>query len=282
MNIHNNVLPNGLSKCVLVGFDDGRSSDLQVIRTMMRYNIKGTFFINSCNIGQPGYLSEKEIIDISNNFEIAVHTMNHINMTNCPLPVLLEELIEDRRQLERITGKIVNGMAYPYGKVNERAANVTKNLGFAYARKSNETRKLASEIDIYNWMPTCHVNDELLKLGRELIETDWINVKGQCAVLFLTGHSVELQRTEMQDLFVRFCQLVGNRNDIWYATCMEYIQYCNAVERLDYSLSRERVYNPNAIDVWIRINGDPLKISAGETKNLEEYYGRQDSENNSK
>ncbi len=50
----------------------------------------------------------------------------------------------------------------------------------------------------------------------------------------------------------------AGRNDIWYATNIEIIDYMDAARRLIFSTDCRRVYNPNAISVWLEIDGDTV------------------------
>lgn len=45
---------------------------------------------------------------------------------------------------------------------------------------------------------------------------------------------------------------MGGREDIWYATNLEIVDYMNAARGLIYSADGTTVYNPHALDVWIR------------------------------
>lgn len=270
MNVQTNIFPKGLSKCVLMSFDDGNKRDLQIAEIMEQYGIRGTFHINSGCLGKKDYLTSNELLEISKRNEIAAHTVNHINMTNCPLTVALRELVEDRVILEEYTGKIIRGMAFPYGKSNEKICKAIYNLGFEYARKSDISNKLVTEYNFSSWTPTCHINEELLFLAKKLITSDWLKIKGNSGVLFLMGHSCQLQNSKIREIFKESCKIVGNRDDIWYATCIEYVDYINALQRLQYSGAMTRVHNPSDIDVWIMVNECPIKIGAGITIELEE------------
>jgi len=50
---------------VTLTFDDGRISDATVARMLNAHGLPGTFFINSGNVGKPGYLSVDDLRAIS-------------------------------------------------------------------------------------------------------------------------------------------------------------------------------------------------------------------------
>ena len=62
----------------------------------------------------------------------------------------------------------------------------------------------------------------------------------------------------------QFCQLAGGREDTWYATNIEIIDYMDAAKRLQFSADYEKVYNPNACSVWLQLNSDKcVEIEGG-------------------
>ncbi|MNU05588.1 hypothetical protein D3C72_2504470 [compost metagenome] len=61
----------------------------------------------------------------------------------------------------------------------------------------------------------------------------------------------------------KFCAMIGKRDDIWYATNIEVLDYVEAVKSLRFSVDQSRVYNPTATDVWITAEGNSVKIPAG-------------------
>ena len=47
---------------------------------------------------------------------------------------------------------------------------------------------------------------------------------------------------------------MGGREDIWYATNIEIIDYMQVVKRLIYSANGETVYNPSAQSAWLIVD----------------------------
>lgn len=52
----------------------------------------------------------------------------------------------------------------------------------------------------------------------------------------------------------QFCQLVGGRDDVWYVTNMEIVDYIKAYDKLKFSADLSFVYNPTAHNVWLSVN----------------------------
>ena len=67
------------------------------------------------------------------------------------------------------------------------------------------------------------------------------------------------------DRIETFCEMVGNREDVWYATNMEIYEYVEAYRHLNFSVEGKLVHNPSALSVWFKYGGITCKVGAGET-----------------
>ena len=82
----------------------------------------------------------------------------------------------------------------------------------------------------------------------------------QClAQIFFCDKMVFVRRAE------DFCLRVGGRDDVWYATNIEVVDYINATKALRISIDLDTFYNPSAISVWLTVDGMTLEIPAGKT-----------------
>ena len=81
------------------------------------------------------------------------------------------------------------------------------------------------------------------------------------------GHSYEFTEDygNNWDPMEEFCEFIGGRNDIWYATNIEIVDYMNAAKNLKYTATGDMVYNPSADSVWISVDGEIHEIRGGET-----------------
>ena len=84
-------------------------------------------------------------------------------------------------------------------------------------------------------------------------------------MMYVWGHSYEFDRDDSWGLIEEFCEYIGGRDDIWYATNIEIVDYMNAAKNLRFSAKGDKVYNPSAITVCISVNGKIYNIAAGET-----------------
>lgn len=60
-----------------------------------------------------------------------------------------------------------------------------------------------------------------------------------------------------------FCHMAGQREDTWYATNIEIVDYMNAAAALKYTIDGDLVYNPSAMAVWISVDGTIVKVPGG-------------------
>ncbi len=59
--------------------------------------------------------------------------------------------------------------------------------------------------------------------------------------------------------------MAGGREDIWYATNIEIVDYMKAAGNLKFTIDENLVYNPNARSVWIQADKDFCEIPGGKT-----------------
>ena len=62
--------------------------------------------------------------------------------------------------------------------------------------------------------------------------------------------------------------MVGGREDIWYATNIDIVDYMEASKRLIFTADSQKVFNPSAMDVWITVDDVPLYLKGGSFTSL--------------
>ena len=191
--------------------------------------------------------------------------MTHPTVARCPMPHVVNEVVEDRRGLEEIVRYPVRGMSYPNGSYSEEIKNMLPHVGIEYSRVVEETRSFELPTDLYEWKATCHHNNGLLELTDEFIE---LNRSQLLYLFYVWGHSYEFNRDDNWELIEEFCEKIGNRDDIWYATNIEIVDYMNAFKNLRFSMDSSFVYNPSIQTVWISVNGEIYEIKGGEQVDL--------------
>ncbi|GAE29581.1 polysaccharide deacetylase [Halalkalibacter hemicellulosilyticusJCM 9152] len=89
-------------------------------------------------------------------------------------------------------------------------------------------------------------------------------------MLYVWGHSYEFDNDMNWDMIESFCKLVGGREDIWYATNMEIVDYLKAFRNLKFSADSQFALNPNALSVWLNVDGIIYEVKGGEQVRLSE------------
>jgi peptidoglycan/xylan/chitin deacetylase (PgdA/CDA1 family) len=118
-------------------WDDGAKEDVRLAELLLRYQLKGTFYIPLANVEKREVLSKTEINIIANDFEIAAHTVNHKYLTTISNEEAQYEIESSKKKLEDIINKSVDGFCFPGGKYNNTHIKLVKEAGFKYARTIN-------------------------------------------------------------------------------------------------------------------------------------------------
>ena len=246
--------PGGKAKALTMSYDDGKVQDERLVGIFNQYGIKGTFNLNYGLLEKPPRLSAERVQWLYRGHEIATHTMSHPTIGRCPLTETAEEILEDRKGLERLTGQIVRGHAYPNGSYNEEIKQLFRSLGIAYGRVGTAVDDFELPKDPMEWHPTCHHNDpELMQKARFFAE---YKKKQYLKLMYVWGHSYEFDNNDNWEVIEEFCRFIGGREDIWYATNIEIIDYMESAKRLRFSADGTMAFNPGAESVWLEIDGE--------------------------
>jgi len=57
--------------------------------------------------------------------------------------------------------------------------------------------------------------------------------------------------------------MVGGKDDIWYATNIEIVDYLKAMRNLKFTADQTVVLNQSMIDVWIEVGDTIVKVPGG-------------------
>lgn len=227
----------GKLKAVTFSFDDGTSEDKRLIELFNKYGLKSTFNLNSNCLGKKHTsvcdgekrdnfrYSAEELPEIYKGHEVAVHTLDHINLTQQTDEEIIRQVEEDRANLSKIMGYEVVGMAYPCGGVNcnEHVAEVIKNnTGIKYARTTLKTDSFDLQDNLYLYVPSnayhAYTYEKTMTLCKRFLETP----ADKPQILYLWGHSYEIAFGEnrweyMEDI----CRIISGYDDIFYGTNAE-------------------------------------------------------------
>ncbi len=225
-----------VKKFVTFSFDDGVRQDKRLIALFDKYGLKGTFNLNSSFLGLNGgrevngkFLNNSkvfpsEVKSVYSGHEVSVHTLTHPNLTCEEEETIIYQVEEDRKQLSRLVGYEVVGMAYPCGGVNNDdrvAAILEKSTGVQYARTINSTLSFDLPANPYRWHPTVYARD--YKAMFDLAEK-FVGLKtDKPQIFYIWGHAHEFDILDDMnwESVEKFCRIVSGRDDILYGTNKE-------------------------------------------------------------
>ncbi len=282
------AFPGGKHKVLTMSYDDGKNSDRKLVSIFNKYGIKGTFNVNSGLVKDDIRINPEEWPELYKGHEVAAHTLTHPTIDRCPTSEVIEEVLDDRKFIEKIMHYPVRGLAYPNGSYSPRVERILEDLGIKYGRiigdeyaatyntlQAQEVcgRSVVGDTNGFNfpsnfleWKATCHHNHGLLEFGKAFKA---LKKQQYLYMMYVWGHSYEFDRDNNWDVIEQFCEMMGGQDDIWYATNIQIVDYMEAYDRLQFAADRSFVYNPSAMSVWIIINDDKVvEIKGGETVTL--------------
>ncbi len=230
----------GKRKALTFSFDDGVLEDVRVIEILNKYGLKGTFNLNSGLLTQTAFWFYREkcvrhinyldSVNLYDGHEIASHSYTH------PYPDMLDyshndianQVKLDKKILECIYGRKVQGFAYPMGTYNDDMIGILKESGFRYARTIHETNRFDLPENLLLWDPTCHfLDDHVEALFRQFSETE------ETAVFYIWGHSYELTSDADFEKFDRLCASLAHHDEVAYLTNIEIINAISPARSAD-------------------------------------------------
>lgn len=268
------LFPGGKSKALTLSYDDGVVQDRRLVELCRQYGVKCTFNLGSAVLGYQGTVTgpKGNTIDISKvstgevaslyaDQDIGGHGLYHsaLNMVGSPLAVY--EIIEDRRRLEALSGRLVRMFAYPFGTFSSDVKQALRLCGYEGARTVRSTHSFSIPEDFLEWNPTCHHNDpELMNLAEQFCSERSFGP----ALFYLWGHAYEFDGDDNWDVIEQFLKYVSAcRESIWFASNTEIMDYVTAYRRLVYATDGSMICNPSAVEVWISVGQTPLCLPAG-------------------
>lgn len=268
--------PGGKAKAVTLSYDDGVQSDIRLIEIMKQHGLKGTFNINGGLFAPEGTvypegrvhrrMSRSEIAAAypEDTCEVACHGYTHPFLERCDSAVAAAEVIDDRRTLEALFNRRVQGMAYPYGTFNDQVVEILRLCGIRYCRTVISTERFDMPADWLRLPATCHHNNpKLMELADRFLSEP---VRWDAKLFYLWGHSYEFDGDNNWDVIERFAEKIGGHEDIWYATNMEVYNAWHDYTMLESTADGKHVYNPTQRSVWFEdISHKLYEVNPGET-----------------
>lgn len=245
--------PEGKRKALTMSYDDGRKQDIPLIELFNQYGIRSTFNLNYGLMGTGERIPKEKVYELYRGHEVATHTLTHPMLSRCSMARAAEEILEDRRGLEELVGYVVRGHAYPFGDSTPEMRQLFSGLGIAYGRTVSCRTDFALPEDPMVWQPTCrHKDPKLMDYARYFAE---YKSPHYLKLMYVWGHSYEFDEEDNWEIIREFCRFMGGREDIWYATNIEIIDYLKVLKELQYTASGDMVYNPSVSSAWLEADG---------------------------
>lgn len=257
------AFPEGRRKALTMSYDDGVIEDRQLVAIFNKYDIKGTFHINGGSMNKERHIPAAEIAELYQGHEVSCHAYTHPFLERIPEIVALNQIFEDRKILEKYAGYPVRGMSYPFGTHNSQVREIAANAGIVYSRTTASTGKFSLPDNWLEWHPTSHHSHDVIAQSEVFKDS-----RNDFMLFYVWGHSYEFDRNNNWELIESFCANIARRDDIWYATNIEIYDYVNALRRLEFTATADMVHNPSFIPVWLKADGEIVKINGGATINL--------------
>lgn len=257
------LFPEGKVKALTFSYDDGVRFDGKLMEIFRKYGMKGTFNLNAGYLDHDSKFHADELKEIYGGFEIASHGFTHPFLDRIPRACALEDLLADRRELEKITGKIVRGFALPFGANSPEVVELLRSAGYLYSRTTQATGRFSPPQDFLEWHPTCHHRDALNYCA------GFKSTRYALSIFYIWGHSYEFDRNNNWDLIEKVCAELAGQENVWYAENGEIARYLSAMKQLETSADSQIVCNPSAISLWFHLpSGETLELKGGETRML--------------
>jgi peptidoglycan/xylan/chitin deacetylase (PgdA/CDA1 family) len=124
--------PINLSRLVVITFDDGLISDAEVAFPILReFGYRAEFFVNTSSVGQAGYVSWEQIIEMSRaGMSFQSHGVNHVAFTRLRGKKLENELRESRHELRVRLQSSAEFLSAPFGFINSRVVEAALIAGY--------------------------------------------------------------------------------------------------------------------------------------------------------
>ena len=119
---------------IVLTFDDGTPDHMAVADTLEQFGMRGVFYINSANIGQPGFLTIENLQNLQQRgHEIGGHSKTGAKLWQLTAQQQQDEICNDKIQLES-WGLSISSFAWPYGGNNAVLETIAQGCGYGWAR----------------------------------------------------------------------------------------------------------------------------------------------------
>lgn len=185
-------------------WDDGVLNDIRLTEILRKYNAKATFNLTPGRYEKSrrnlqgyhfkdcyhaGRLSQDELTDVYDGFQVASHTMHHKIAGNVPDDEFMADALDARKFLEDRFQRECRGFAWPNGNYTPETMKRMHEAGFAYGRTVQNTAAVIPCEDTMAFHPSCKFNNPGF---RKIFE----RAKKESGIFYFWGHSYEMMDDE--------------------------------------------------------------------------------------
>lgn len=251
--------PDGSRKALAFSFDDGYGEDERLATLLKKYHCRGAF-----NFSAKRLLENPAQGAWYAGHEIATHGLRHTTASLASPAQVLHDIVLDRKVLETLSERIVNGHAWPNGSTfgaPEFAQDILRRSGIIYARGTRSTNAFELPENLMCWEPTA-------KAVPAVLDEVCCNFAAEPAdeelkLCTVWGHSWEYKVESDWQALEKFCADCSDKK-VWRATYGEIARYIRAVRNLEWTPDRKMVRNPSSENIYIGKGGKLCMLRAGE------------------
>ena len=162
---------------VMITFDDGYLDNLRTAAPLLvEYKIPFTVFVVSDFVKnyRTSFLTPQALreLDALPGATIGAHGKTHVPLAACNDKELKTELTDSKNYLQDVIGRPVRIMSYPYGSVNHKVVQATKEAGFerAFTSYYNINSSVCNALALSR---TGILRHDYMKTFRQKINGDW-------------------------------------------------------------------------------------------------------------
>lgn len=144
-------------------WDDNCTENEILANLLSKFNIPSTFYLDQPRINR------SLVKEISKDFDIGAHTLNHPYLSKLNIQEQKKEIKESKDQLEELCQLSVKLFAYPYGDYNDDSVSIVEDCGFEFARTTKSHEFNFTKVEKYKmpvsiiFSPTKFERDKTLK-----------------------------------------------------------------------------------------------------------------------
>jgi len=217
---------------ITTSWDDGHPLDLRVAELLVKHGLSGTFYVPMS--AENATMPAAQIRELSCEFEIGAHTLNHTVLTSTTEQGAKDEIFNSRHWLEDVTGQPCTMFCPPKGEYLGKHLEMIRRAGFVgvrnvelgsldFPRPFGGIMLLPTTIQAFSHGHLAFVRNAIKRAAFESLwrfvahgrSTDWPTLAAsllrralKCGGVFhLWGHSWELERTaqwQRLDAVMRF------------------------------------------------------------------------------